>query len=105
MIADKTKQVNLNTNVNSYYGQITFPEEFKDLNYMCFASNVKTLESEAKSVANVVLKKSTYDERLIIDGLALEGVKDGASTIAKLVVPKQLKTLKAYSLAGLYEEN
>ena len=105
VIADKTKQVNLNTNVNSYYGQITFPEEFKDLNYMCFASNVKTLESEAKSVANVVLKKSTYDERLIIDGLALEGVKDGASTIAKLVVPKQLKTLKAYSLAGLYEEN
>lgn len=105
VIADETKQVNLNTNVNSYYGQITFPEEFKDLNYMCFASNVKTLESEAKSVANVVLKKSTYDERLIIDGLALEGVKDGASTVAKLVVPKQLKTLKAYSLAGLYEEN
>lgn len=105
VIVDKTKQVNLNTNVNSYYGQITFPEEFKDLNYMCFASNVKTLESEAKSVANIVLKKSTYDERLIIDGLALEGVKDGASTVAKLVVPKQLKTLKAYSLAGLYEEN
>lgn len=105
VIADKTKQVNLNTNVNSYYGQITFPEEFKDLNYMCFASNVKSLESEAKSVANIVLSKSTYDERLIIDGLALEGVKDDASTVAKLVIPKQLKTLKAYSLAGLYEEN
>lgn len=105
VIADKTKQVNLNTNVNSFYGQITFPEQFKDLNYMCFTSNLKTLESEAKSVANIVLQKSTYDDRLLIDGLALEGVKENASTIAKFVIPKQLKTFKSYSLAGLYEEN
>lgn len=102
---DKTKQVNLNTNINTFYGQIKFPEEFKDLNYMCFSSSLKNVESEAKSVANIILQKEKYDSRLIINGLTITGTVTSCATDKEFIIPSEIKTIGNYGLAGLKEAN
>lgn len=57
--------------MNAYSGQIKFIEPFKDLNYMVFASNTKSIDTEAFNLKNDAIRD--YDRRLVLDGLAIAG--------------------------------
>ena len=94
------KQVNLNKNINAYSAQIKFIEPFKDLNYMIFTSGMKNIETEAFNTKDEVI--SSYDSRLIIEGLTLIGIKDGSSFKNTLKIPNAIKNIKNSSLAQIY---
>lgn len=96
---NKTKQVNLNLDLNAYYGEVKFPEPFKDLNYMVFTSNMKNVDVECYNMKNEVLKKKEYDDRILVDGLALTGHVEDADWTKELVIPSQLKNIGKEALA------
>ena len=100
-----TKQVNLNTNINAYFGEIQFPEEFMDLNYMVFTSQEKNIETEAKSINNEVLKPGEYDSRLKINGLTITGCDAEADYEKELFIPDQVVNIGQLALAYVEETN
>ena len=105
MTVNGTKQVNLNTSINAYYGEIKFPEEFRDLNYMVFTSQEKNVEVEAQSVNNEVIPAGSYDSRLKIEGLAIVGCDLAADYEKAVKIPNQVVNIGSLALAYIEETN
>lgn len=99
-----TKQVNLNTNVNAYFAEVKFPQEFRDLNYMVFTSNVKSIDTESFNLKNDALAGS-YDNRLVVDGLDVVGHADDADWTSELVLPLSAKSIGKEALSFIKETN
>jgi len=99
-----TKQVNLNTDVNAYYAEVKFPQEFKDLNYMVFTSNVKNVDIESFNLKNEVLS-GQHDERLLVTGLDITGHVEDADWTRELVIPLSAKSISKDALSFIKETN
>lgn len=98
-VTQTSKQVNLNTKMNAYSGTIRFIEPFKDLNYMVFTTNMKAIETEAYNIKNQSIDE--YDDRLIIDGLAITGTKRDAIFIKPCEIPSAVVNIKREALEGI----
>lgn len=65
----------MNNVINAYVGQIVFPEEFKDLNYMVFSSNTKGITTRTYNTKNDVIPYDELDTRLSVSGLTIANHK------------------------------
>lgn len=72
ILVDNVYQQNLLKTMNVFYGEIIFPQPFKDLNYMIFNSNVKNALNEIQQGEYKPLN-GAIDYRLIVDGKNLIG--------------------------------
>lgn len=72
ILVDNVYQQNLLKTMNVFYGEIIFPQPFKDLNYMIFNSNVKNVLNQIQQGEYKPLN-GAIDYRLIVDGKNLIG--------------------------------
>lgn len=96
--------MNLNAGMNAYYAEVKFPQEFKDLNYMAFTSNVKNVDVESYNLKNDVLA-GKHDSRLVIDGLDIIGYDENADWSTELVIPLSVKSIDKEALSYIKETN
>lgn len=102
---NRVKQVNLNSSFDAYHGVIKFPQEFKDLNYMMFASDVKSVETEAKNLIDEKQYYSDYDHRLVIKHLAVVSHVEDEDYTRTLEIPNWIESIEDYALYYIKEAN
>lgn len=98
------KQVNLNAGMNAYYAEVKFPQEFKDLNYMVFTSNVKNVDVESYNLKNNALD-GKHDKRLRVSGLNVIGYIDDADWSKPVQIPPGVKSIDKDALSFMKETN
>ena len=67
---------NLLSTVNVYYGEISFPQEFKDLNYMIFNSGTRTTLNSMSSGGLYKPSITDIDKRLVVSEKTIIGYVD-----------------------------
>lgn len=105
VVTGGTKQVNLNSELNAYHGEIKFPQEFKYLDYMVFASDVKSIESEAVDLRDEGSSYPPYDDRLAIQHLTVKDHREDADYSRQIEIPNWIETIDEYALASIAPTN